>query len=208
METKSSESTSISNIPEKSYQKISNSWNIIINYLNLNTIFQLELASKYFRKRILSFYESKESLLKNNPLEKEKPSNDQNENEVTEHIIKFKKQFLSKFFNLLVNINISNIKFNNEANTSSFELIKKPYMNLESIIFNNKILIEKILIQDNNIFILYNNNIFTILQCDKNNNKIKKIFSHDFLSDIIINFKYYENQNEKLIFFIPKNSSF
>ena len=206
METKSSESTSISNIPEKSYQKISNSWNIIINYLNLNTIFQLELASKYFRKRILSFYESKESLLKNNPLEKEKPSNDQNENEVTEHIIKFKKQFLSKFFNLLVNINISNIKFNNEANTSSFELIKKPYMNLESILFNNKILIEKILIQDNNIFILYNNNIFTILQCDKNNNKIKKIFSHDFLSDIIINFKYYENQNEKLIFFIPKNS--
>ena len=205
METKSTESTIIDNTPEKPYQKISNSWNIIINYLDLNSIFQIELASKYFRKRILSFYESKENLLKNNPLDDEKPLNDQNEKEVTEHLIKFKKQFLSKYFNLLVNINISNIKFNNEENTS-FDIIKKPYTNLESILFNNKILIEKILIQENNIFILYNNNIFTFMQFDKNNNKINKIFSHDFLSDVIINFKYYENQNEKLIFFVQKNS--
>ena len=200
--------SNVDNSKELLYQKISNSWNVIINYLDINTIFQIELVSKYFRKRILSFYESKENLLKNNPLEKEKPLNEQNEKEVTEHIIKFKKKFLSKFFNLLVNINISDIKFNNEENKTSFDIIKKPYMNLESIIFKNKILIEKIFIQENNIFILYNNNTFSILQFNsKDNNKIKKFFFYDFLSDVIINFKYYENQDEKIIFFIQKNSN-
>ena len=34
---------------EKLYQKISNSWNIILDFLDINTIFQFETGSKYFR---------------------------------------------------------------------------------------------------------------------------------------------------------------
>ena len=48
------------------YEKINNLWNIIIDFLDMNSIFQFELSTKYFRNRLLSYYENKESLLKNN----------------------------------------------------------------------------------------------------------------------------------------------
>ena len=39
-----------------------------------------------------------------------------------------------------------------------------------------------------------------------NEKRFRNIFSYDFLGEIITNFKYYENQNEKIIFFVKKNS--
>ena len=191
------------------YQAISNSWNIILDFLDINSIFQIELSSKYFRNRLMFYYESKESLLKILSSENNKPSN---EEEKKEYIINFKKNFLSNYFNLMINIDISNAKFCFEENINNnpLEIIKKPFTKIETMLYKrNKIMIRQIFIQGNNIFILYNDNTFSIMQFDikENSKNFKEIFSYDFLGDIIINFKYYENQDEKIIFFVKKNSA-
>ena len=192
-----------------SYQTISNSWNIILDFLDINSIFQIELSSKYFRNRLIFYYESKENILKNLTSENNKPTN---EEEKKEYIINFKKKFLSNYFNLLVNIDISNSNFHVEENTNnnSLEIIKRSYGKLETMLYKrNKIMIGQIFMQGNNIFILYNNNTFSIMQFDtkENSKNFEEIFSHDFLGDIITNFKYYENQGEKIILFLKKNSA-
>ena len=194
---------------EKLYQKISNSWNIIFDYLDINTIFQFESVSKYFRNQLLFYYEFKQNILKNSPMEISTSLNQLKDEEKEDQIIKFKKQFLSKYLNLLVNIDISKIKFCNEENNKTFlDIIKKPYVQLESMLFKNKIQIQQILIQENYIFILYHDNNFNIMKFDFNDNekRFRNIFSYDFLGEIITNFKYYENQNEKIIFFVKQNS--
>ena len=111
---------------EKLYQKISNSWNIIFDYLDINTIFQFEPVSKYFRNQLLFYYEFKQNILKNSPMEISTSLNQLKDEEKEDQIIKFKKQFLSKYLNLLVNIDISKIKFCNEENNKTFlDIIKK-----------------------------------------------------------------------------------
>ena len=205
-----SKSTTEESPKEKLYQKISNSWNIILDYLDINTIFQFEVVSKYFRNHLLLYYEFKQNLLKNSPMELNTSLNQLKEEEKKEQIIKFKRQFLSKYLNLLVNIDISKMKFCNtgENNKTSLDIIKKPYVQLESMLFKNKIQIQQILIQENYFFVLYHDNTFSIMKFDFNDNtkKFKNIFSYDFLGNSIINFKLYENQNEKIIFFTKKNS--
>ena len=188
------------------YEKIANSWNIILDFLDINSIFQIEISSKFFRNRLLSYYESKENLIKNTSEDNNKSLN---EGEKKESIINFKKTFLSNYYNLLINIDISNAEFNNEENKNSFDIIKKPYMKSESMLYKkNKIMIRLIFIERNYICLLYEDNTFYILQFDlkDNSKKFHEIYSHDFLKDIIINFKYYENQDEKIIFFVKKNS--
>ena len=189
------------------YEKILNNWNIILDFLDINTLLQIETASKFFRNRLLFYYESKETLLKNFSSENNKPSDEQ---EKKEYIINFKKKFLSRYFNLLVNIDIEDIKFCNEENDETFlNIIKKPFTKIESMLFKrNKVIIRQILIQENNIFILYTDNTFSILEFDyeDNNKKFNEIFSYDFLGNLIINFKYYEKKDEKIIFFIKNNS--
>ena len=205
-----SKSTTEESPKEKLYQKISNSWNIILDYLDINTIFQFEVVSKYFRNHLLLYYEFKQNLLKNSPMELNTSLNQLKEEEKKEQIIKFKRQFLSKYLNLLVNIDISKMKFCNtgENNKTALDIIKKPYVQLESMLFKNKIQIQQILIQENYFFVLYHDNTFSIMKFDFNDNtkKFKNIFSYDFLGNSIINFKLYENQNEKIIFFTKKNS--
>ena len=118
---------------KKLYEKILNNWNIILDFLDINTLFQIETASKFFRNRLLFYYESKETLLKNFSSENNKPSDEQ---EKKEYIINFKKKFLSKYFNLLVNIDIEDIKFCNEGNDETFlNIVKKPFTKIESILF-------------------------------------------------------------------------
>ena len=193
------------------YKEIANTWNIILDFIDINTTFQIELCSKFFRERLLFYYESKESLLKKIISEEKKPLNQLNEKEKKEYIINFKKNFLSKYFNLLVNIDINDNKFGNEENKDNDfnNIIKKPFIKLESMFYKrNKIMIGQILIQENHIFILYNDNAFSLMDFNINDNskKFKEIFNYDFLGDIIDNFKYYEKEEEKIIFFMKKNS--
>ena len=93
------------------FQKISNSWNIILDFIDINTIFQYELACKYFRDRLSFYYETKKNLLKRISSKESKDSSELNESEKKNMIIKFKKNFLSNYYNLYATINISNIKF-------------------------------------------------------------------------------------------------
>ena len=189
------------------YEKISNSWSIIFDFLDINSLFQSENISKFFRKQMLLYYELKESRInKNESNEKEK----ENEN----RIITFKKKYLSKYFNLLVHTNISGKKFcyeniNQAENEDKFELEKISYPKSESIFFKNRNQIEQISIQNNQFLILYNTNIFSIIEFDPKdkNQKFNEIFSYDFQNEIINNFRYYENGKDKIIFFVKKNST-
>ena len=208
MESKQNNDT---NQPTELFKEIANTWNIILDFIDINTIFQIELCSKFFRERLLFYYESKESLLKKIISEEKKPLNQLNEKDKKEYIINFKKNFLSKYFNLLVNIDINDNKFGNEENKDNDfnNIIKKPFIKLESMFYKrNKIMIGQILIQENHIFILYNDNTFSLMDFNINDNskKFKEIFYYDFLGDIIDNFKYYEKEEEKIIFFMKKNS--
>ena len=195
----------------KLYEKISNSWNSIFDYLDINSLFQSEVVSKYFRNIIKSYYKSK-----NNEINEAK-ENTQKEN--IEEIVKlFKKNLLSQYFNLFVHINISDQKFCNEDKSSDntlnsmeekIQLEKKYNPKTESIFFKNKIQIRQISIQENKFLILYNNNKFSILDFDVSDisNKFNESFSYNFSNDIINNFIYCNNQKEKIIFFIKENST-
>ena len=191
----------------KVYEKISNSWNSIFDYLDINSLFQSEVVSKYFRNLIKSYYKSKNNESKEN-----------NTNEKEENVELFKKNLLSQYFNLFVHLNISDQKFCNDEkslDTSAnpmepkLQLEKKYNPKTESIFFKNKIQIKQISIQENKFFVLYNNNKFSILDFDVSDitNKFNESFSYNFSSDIISNFIYSDNQKEKMVFFIEENST-
>ena len=187
------------------YQKISNVWSIVFDYLDINSLFQSEIVSKFFRNQMLLYYALKESKIKIN-------KNESNEKE--NKIKSFKKKFLSKYFNLFVHTNISGKKFCNEninqaENEDKFELEKISYSKSESIFFKKRNQINQISAQNNKFLILYDTNIFSIIEFDAfdKNKKFTEIFSYDFKNEIINNFKYYENGDEKVIFFIKNNSS-
>jgi len=189
------------------YEKVSNSWNIVFDYLDINSLIQSEMISKYFRNQILLYYEAKEnsSKITKNNIDSDKAQKD---------LKIYKKNFLSKYFNLLVHINISDKKFCNENSNSTkneekSEFQKKAYPKTELNFFKNRIQTEQILLQDNKFFILYTNNIFSILKFDAldTNKKFNEIFSYNFMNNIINKFVYLDNQNEKIIFFIKENST-
>ena len=194
------ESQTVPNTECNLYKKISNTWNIIFDFLDIQSLFKVEGISKYFKNQIFQYYESKESSIKINKVKT-------NESDKNKHIKLFKKELLSNYLNLFVHINISENKFYNQ--NEKIELTKKSYPGMESVLIKNRIPIEQISIQNNTFLILYKNNIFSILEFDMLNThkKFDQVFSYDFGNNIINNFTYYENQNEKIIFFIKENSA-
>ncbi len=194
------ESIAESSAQESLYEKISNSWNIIFDYLDINSLFKVEAISKYFRKQISTYYEEKESLVKINKIQS-------NENDKNAQIKLFKQKFLSKYLNLFVHINISDNKFCNQNEKN--ELLKKTYPSIESMLFKNRIQIEQVSIQDNKFLILYSNNTFSILEFNisDTNQILKEKFSYNFVDNIIINFSYCENQNDGIVLFLKENST-
>ena len=185
------------------YKKLSNSWNIIYDFLDINSLIQFEMVSKYFKNQILSYYESKENA--------SKPNNNNNNSDSNKN---YKKNFLSKYFNLFVHIDVSDHKFGNlNSNTSkneeNYDFQKKSYPKTELNFFKNRIQIEQISIQEKKIFILYTNKIFSILEFDllDTNKKFNDIFSYDFENDKINKFIFCDNNKEKFIFFIKENST-
>lgn len=76
----------------KLYEKLSNSWNSIFDYLDINSLFQSEVVSKYFRNLIKSYYNSK-----NNEINETK-ENTKKENE-EENVKLFKKIY---YHNILI----------------------------------------------------------------------------------------------------------
>ena len=195
-----------SNTNENLYKKLSNSWNIIFDFLDINSLFQTESISKFFRSQILLYYETKENSNKLNKID--------SNNEKNNKIQLFKKQFLSKYFNLFISINISDKKFCNEnknqgEKVENFEIEKTVYLKSESIFYKNRNQIKQISIEDNKVLILFSTNKFSILEFD-NLDKLQKfneIYSYGFGNDIINKFLYFYNDIEKNIFFIKDNST-
>ena len=195
-----------SNTNENLYKKLSNSWNIIFDFLDINSLFQTESISKFFRSQILLYYETKENSNKLNKID--------SNNEKNNKIQLFKKQFLSKYFNLFISINISDKKFCNEnknqgEKVENFETEKTVYLKSESIFYKNRNQIKQISIEDNKVLILFSTNKFSILEFD-NLDKLQKfneIYSYGFGNDIINKFLYFYNDIEKNIFFIKDNST-
>ncbi len=184
------------------YASLNNCWDCVINYLDINSLFQLELTSKYFRNQIESFYETKERIKKIN---KEKNINKKNKKKKN-----YKHKFLSTYFNLMIQTSIQNKEFCNEETQkenyelTSMNLNKDIFPKTEATFFKNKNQIEQIFLNKNRFFILYSDNIFMIIEFDINLKTFKEQFNYDFKSIVIKNFSYSEMENT--ILFIQDNS--
>ena len=189
---------------KKSYLSLNNCWDYVINYLDINSLFQLELTSKFFRKQIENYYEVKE---KTKIVNREKKSNKNKEN----NIKLYKQNFLSKYFNLITQISIKNKEFCNEDSIKennellSYNLNKEIFPKIESTFFKNKLQIEQLFFYKNQFFILYSNNIFMIIEYENELKSFKVQFQHDFKFNIIKNFTY--SKNENIILFLQENSN-
>ncbi len=189
---------------KKSYLSLNNCWDYVINYLDINSLFQLELTSKFFRKQIENYYEVKE---KTKIVNREKKSNKNKEN----NIKLYKQNFLSKYFNLITQISIKNKEFCNEDSIKdnnellSYNLNKEIFPKIESTFFKNKLQIEQLFFHKNQFFILYSNNIFMIIEYENELKSFKVQFQHDFKFNIIKNFTY--SKNENIILFLQENSN-
>ena len=185
------------------YTSLNNCWDYVINYLDINSLFQLELTSKYFRNQIESFYETKERIKKIN--------NEKNTNKKNKKKKNFKHKFLSSYFNLMIQTSIENKEFCNvesqkENNNEliSMNLNKEIFPKTETTFFKNKNQIEQIYLNKNQFFILYSNNTFMIIEFDIKLKSFKEQLNYDFKSIIIKNFAYSELENT--IFFLEENS--
>ena len=185
------------------YTSLNNCWDYVINYLDINSLFQLELTSKYFRNQIESFYETKERIKKIN--------NENNTNKKNKKKKNFKHKFLSTYFNLMIQTSIENKEFCNvesqkENNNEliSMNLNKEIFPKTETTFFKNKNQIEQIYLNKNQFFILYSNNTFMIIEFDIKLKSFKEQLNYDFKSIIIKNFAYSELENT--IFFLEENS--
>ena len=185
------------------YTSLNNCWDYVINYLDINSLFQLELTSKYFRNQIESFYETKERIKKIN--------NENNTNKKNKKKKNFKHKFLSSYFNLMIQTSIENKEFCNvesqkENNNEliSMNLNKEIFPKTETTFFKNKNQIEQIYLNKNQFFILYSNNTFMIIEFDIKLKSFKEQLNYDFKSIIIKNFAYSELENT--IFFLEENS--
>jgi len=185
------------------YTSLNNCWDYVINYLDINSLFQLELTSKYFRNQIESFYETKERIKKIN--------NENNTNKKNKKLKNFKHKFLSTYFNLMIQTSIENKEFCNEESQKennneliSMNLNKEIFPKTETTFFKNKNQIEQIYLNKNQFFILYSNNTFMIIEFDIKLKSFKEQLNYDFKSIIIKNFAYSELENT--IFFLEENS--
>ena len=186
------------------YTSLNNCWDYVINYLDINSLFQLELTSKFFRNQIQSFYETKEKI---KIINKEENINKKNKKKNN-----YKHQFLSNYFNLMIQTSIQNKEFCKEEpqkeifEMTSMNLNKDIFPKTETTFFKNKNQIEQIFLTKNHFFILYSNNNFSIIEFDTNLKTFKEQFNYDFKSITIKKFSYSEIENT--ILFLQDNSQF
>ena len=107
-------------------------WNIIIDYLDINSMLQLELTSRYFKQQIGVYFETKEKSIK---------FNYKMNNQLIENISLYKFQFISKYFNFVLNCSLQGKEFCNDINEKNKEigfLQKGIVPKAEVIFFGNK----------------------------------------------------------------------
>lgn len=108
-------------------------WNIIIDYLDINSMLQLELTTKFFRQQIGFYYETKEKTIK---------FHSQLNPQLTKNNIKlYKYQFILKYFNFVLNCSLQGKEFCNdikEKNKENGFFQKGIVPKAEVIFFGNK----------------------------------------------------------------------
>ena len=107
-------------------------WNCIIDYLDINSMLQLELTSKNFKIQIDSYYETKEKSIK---------YQSQKQNNIKDNVNLYKYQFISKYFNFVLNCSLQGKEFCNDINEKNKEigfLQKGIVPKAEVIFFGNK----------------------------------------------------------------------
>lgn len=107
-----------------------NCWVVILDYLDVNSLFYFELVNKSFQTIILYFYHSKEMENKQNT-----PNNQISSSTI--HNKNYKRLFLSKYFNLILQASITNGYCNDEnLETNEGKISDKIiYQNIARVVF-------------------------------------------------------------------------
>ena len=125
-----------------------NCWIVIIDYLDINTLFQFELINKYYQSVLYYYYESKEVSNMNKPPSNQISTSNKNKN--------YKRLFLSKYFNMIMQSSITNpYCYTEEMEKNEGVLpLKIKYENIVNMIFGKTIQYLKMEIYEKDLSIL------------------------------------------------------
>ena len=181
------------------YELNKDCWNEILDFLDINSLLNIELVNKKFEEQLVYYYLTKEKNIS------------QNNNNNDKHLVtNYKQKFISKYFNYIVEYSLNDLEFFNDDEENKIEnlLNKKVYQKIGQI-FSRNLQYEILKIYKNKIFVLYKNNDFKYLEFnkeDENDYKISLINKINFDNNNILDFIYIPSLN--LLFFVNNLNEF
>ena len=180
------------------YELNKDCWNEILDFLDINSLLNIELVNKKFEEQLVYYYLTKEKNIS------------QNNNNDKHLVINYKQKFISKYFNYIVEYSLNDLEFFNDDEENKIEnlLNKKVYQKIGQI-FSRNLQYEILKIYKNKIFVLYKNNDFKYLEFnkeDENDYKISLINKINFDNNNILDFIYIPSLN--LLFFVNNLNEF
>ena len=177
-----------------------NCWIVIIDYLDINTLFQFELINKYYQSVLYYYYESKEVSNMNKPPSNQISTSNKNKN--------YKRLFLSKYFNMIMQSSITNpYCYTEEMEKNEGVLpLKIKYENIVNMIFGKTIQYLQMEVYEKDLSILYRDNSFKILELNEETKEVKLIFQQNLTFAYFIAFCYVPRY--QCYIFLDDNSNF
>ena len=180
------------------YELNKDCWNEILDFLDINSLLNIELINKKFEEQLMYYYLTKEK------------NYSQNNNNDKQLVTNYKQKFISKYFNYIVEYSLNDLEFFNddEENKVGNLLNKKVYKKIGQI-FSRNLQYDILKIYKNKIFVLYKNNDFKYLEFnkdDENDYKISLINKINFENHNILDFIYIPSLN--LLFFVNNLNEF
>jgi hypothetical protein len=180
------------------YELNKDCWNEILDFLDINSLLNIELINKKFEEQIMYYYLTKEK------------NYSQNDNNDKQLVTNYKQKFISKYFNYIVEYSLNDLEFFNDDEENKVEnlLNKKVYKKIGQI-FSRNLQYDILKVYKNKIFVLYKNNDFKYLEFnkdDENDYKISLINKINFDNHNILDFIYIPTLN--LLFFVNKLNEF
>ena len=180
------------------YELNKDCWNEILDFLDINSLLNIELINKKFEEQLMYYYLTKEK------------NYSQNNNNDKQLVTNYKQKFISKYFNYIVEYSLNDLEFFNDDEENKVEnlLNKKVYKKIGQI-FSRNLQYDILKVYKNKIFVLYKNNDFKYLEFnkdDENDYKISLINKINFDNHNILDFIYIPTLN--LLFFVNKLNEF
>ena len=180
------------------YELNKDCWHEILDFLDINSLLNIELINKKFEEQLMYYYLTKEK------------NYSQNNNNDKQLVTNYKQKFISKYFNYIVEYSLNDLEFFNddEENKVGNLLNKKVYKKIGQI-FSRNLQYDILKVYKNKIFVLYKNNDFKYLEFnkdDENDYKISLINKINFDNHNILDFIYIPTLN--LLFFVNKLNEF